>query len=86
MVTVEHWRGLVVKEGESQPDASQCVKEEGEGEQGGQEEEQQGVLHQVGGHGAHDKAQAMQVNFLIQGIGWMKSKFYGESLVTMYWK
>jgi len=52
----------VVKEGESQPDASQCVKEEGEGEEGGQEEEQQGVLHQVGGHGAHDKAQAMQVS------------------------
>ena len=59
----------MVKEGESQPDASQRVKEEREGEEDGQEEGQQGVLHQVGGHGAHDKAQAMQVNFLIQGIG-----------------
>jgi len=57
VVTVEHWKGLV---GESQPDASTIVKEEGEGE-GGQEQ-QHGVLHQVGGHGAHDKAQAIQVS------------------------
>ena len=58
MVTVEHWKGLV---GESQPDASTIVKEEGEGGQ----EQQHGVLHQVGGHGAHDKAQAIQVRFYL---------------------
>jgi len=54
----------VVKEGDSETDGSESVKEEGEGGEGegGQEEEQQGVLHQVGGHGAHDKAQAMQVS------------------------
>jgi len=56
VVTVEHWKGLVVTEGESQPDGSPTVKEGGEG---GAE---QGVLHQVGGHGANDKGQAMQVS------------------------
>ena len=57
MVTVEHWKGLV---GESRPDVSSIVKEEGDKVDGSQEQ-QQGVLHQVGGHGAHDKAQAIQV-------------------------
>ena len=47
--------------GESRQDASPIVKEEGDVVDGSQEQ-QQGVLHQVGGHGAHDKAQAMQVN------------------------
>ena len=56
MVTVEHWKGLV---GESQADGSPILREEGEGEEG--REQEQGVLHQVGGHGANDKAQAMQV-------------------------
>jgi len=28
VVTVEHWRGLVVKEGESETDGSESVKEE----------------------------------------------------------
>ena len=54
----------MVKEGENETEGSESVKEEGEGGEGGQEGEQQGVLHQVGGHGAHDKAQAMQVSFL----------------------
>ena len=62
MVTVEHWKGLVVNEGESQPEGkAPIVKEEEEGGEGGKGGEEQGVLHQVGGHGANDKAQAMQV-------------------------
>ena len=62
MVTVEHWKGLVVNEGESQPEGKALiVKEEEEGGEGGKGGEEQGVLHQVGGHGANDKAQAMQV-------------------------
>ena len=63
MVTVEHWKGLVVNEGESQPDGKAPVvnEVEEEGGEGGKGGEEQGVLHQVGGHGANDKAQAMQV-------------------------
>ena len=63
VVTVEHWKGLV---GESQRDTSPIV--EG-GEVDGSQEQQQGVLHQVGGHGAHDKAQAIQVTFHLRFIG-----------------
>jgi len=63
VVTVEHWKGLVVNEGESQPEGkAPIVKEEEEGGEGGKGGEEQGVLHQVGGHGANDKAQAMQVS------------------------
>ena len=46
---------------ESEPDAPSVVEEEGDGGVEG-DQDQHGVLHQVGGHGAHDKAQAMQVN------------------------
>ena len=46
----------MVNEGESQPDGKAPVVKEEEGGEG-----EQGVLHQVGGHGANDKAQAMQV-------------------------
>jgi len=59
VVTVEHWKGLVSKE--SEPDAPSVVEEEGDGGVEG-DQDQHGVLHQVGGHGAHDKAQAMQVS------------------------
>ena len=61
MVTVEHWKRLVVNEGESQPDGKAPIVKEEEGGEGGEGGEEQGVLHQVGGHGANDKAQAMQV-------------------------
>jgi len=50
VISVEHWKGLVVNN-QSQPDSSESFKEE---------EQQQ--LQQVGGHGAQDKAQAMQVS------------------------
>ena len=46
---------------ESERDAPSVVEEEGDGGVEG-DQDQHGVLHQVGGHGAHDKAQAMQVN------------------------
>ena len=53
----------MVNEGESQPDGKAPVvnEVEEEGGKGGEGGEEQGVLHQVGGHGANDKAQAMQV-------------------------
>ena len=70
----------MVKEGENETEGSESVKEEGEGGEGGQEGEQQGVLHQVGGHGAHDKAQAMQVSFLIRAI---EIRGFFGSLVTI---
>ena len=71
-MTLEIWKGLLVEKKDQE-----AVKEQEQGQEQGQEKEQEQepekepekkqdecdgeVLHQVGGHGAWDKSQAMQV-------------------------
>ena len=67
MVTLEIWKGLLVEKKDQE-----AVREQEQEQDQGQEQEQEPekgqeecdgeVLHQVGGHGAWDKSQAMQVD------------------------
>ena len=74
VISVEHWKGLVANN-QSQPDSAESFKvlfflhwhilmneDCDDSLTNILKEEEQQQLQQVGGHGAQDKAQAMQVN------------------------